>query len=51
MIIETEEFANTLRWQHSMGQAGIERLLERFKVSWLKRYPFIPLFSPLSNYL
>ena len=31
MATETEEYASTLRWKHSMGQKGIERLLEHFK--------------------
>ncbi|CAK7223394.1 hypothetical protein SCUCBS95973_005163 [Sporothrix curviconia] len=31
MATESEEYANTLRWQHTMGKAGIERLLEHFK--------------------
>lgn len=31
MVTESEEYANTLRWQHTMGKAGIDRLLEHFK--------------------
>ncbi|CAK7208957.1 hypothetical protein SEUCBS140593_000331 [Sporothrix eucalyptigena] len=31
MATESEEYANTLLWQHTMGKAGIERLLEHFK--------------------
>jgi hypothetical protein len=32
MATEPEDFADTLRWKHSMGQPGIERLLDHFKV-------------------
>ena len=33
MASESEEYAKTLEWRHSMGKAGIERLLEHFKVN------------------
>ncbi|KAI1626798.1 salicylate hydroxylase [Exophiala viscosa] len=31
MASESEEYAKTLEWRHSMGKAGIDRLLEHFK--------------------